>query len=140
MQYCGRASWLKPVLFLQLSLTESELGKLGSVKVEAVVNPTNGELDLKDPVGSALEKAGGRDFVDGIKDARKSHCPLEVGTACVSAAGSSMAARFVIHCHVPLWGSEKCEDQLEKTVKSCLSAAEEKKLKSVAFPSLPAAR
>lgn len=53
---------------------------------------------------------------------------------------SGMAARFIIHCNVPQWGSEKCEDQLEKTVKNCLSAAEEKKLKSVAFPSLPAGR
>lgn len=51
-----------------------------------------------------------------------------------------MAARFIIHCNVPQWGSEKCEDQLEKTVKNCLSAAEDKKLKSVAFPSLPAGR
>lgn len=53
---------------------------------------------------------------------------------------SGMAARFIIHCNVPQWGSEKCEDQLEKTVKNCLSAAEDKKLKSVAFPSLPAGR
>lgn len=53
---------------------------------------------------------------------------------------SGMAARFIIHCNVPQWGSDKCEDQLEKTVKNCLSAAEEKKLKSVAFPSLPAGR
>lgn len=53
---------------------------------------------------------------------------------------SGMAARFIIHCNVPQWGTDKCEDQLEKTVKNCLSAAEEKKLKSVAFPSLPAGR
>uniref|UniRef100_A0A3B3ZY06 Macro domain-containing protein n=1 Tax=Periophthalmus magnuspinnatus TaxID=409849 RepID=A0A3B3ZY06_9GOBI len=125
-------------LFLgqKLSLTESDLGKLGSVKVEAIINPTNADLDLKDPVGSALEKAGGRDFVDGVKEARKSHCPLEVGAACVSAA----SARFVIHGHVPQWGSDRCEEHLDKTVRSCLSAAEEKKLKSVAFPSLLSAR
>lgn len=53
---------------------------------------------------------------------------------------SGMAARFVIHCNVPPWGSDRCEDQLEKTVKNCLSAAEEKKLKSVAFPPLPSGR
>ena len=61
-------------------------------------------------------------------------CPVAVSQA------SGMAARFVIHCNVPHWGSEKCEDQLEKTVKNCLSAAEEKKLKSVAFPPLPSGR
>lgn len=60
-------------------------------------------------------------------------------TVAVSQA-NGMAARFIIHCNVPQWGTEKCEDQLEKTVKNCLSAAEDKKLKSVAFPSLPAGR
>lgn len=128
-------------LFLgqKLSLTESELGKIGTIKVEGIINPTNAEMDLKDGVGNALEKAGGREFLDGVKELRKAQGPLEVASVAVSQA-NGMAARFIIHCNVPQWGSEKCEDQLEKTVKNCLSAAEEKKLKSVAFPSLPAGR
>ncbi|XP_071758019.1 core histone macro-H2A.2 [Centroberyx gerrardi] len=128
-------------LFLgqKLSLTESEIGKIGTIKVEGIINPTNAEMDLKDGVGNALEKAGGREFLDAVKELRKAQGPLEVASVAVSQA-SGMAARFVIHCNVPQWGSEKCEDQLEKTVKNCLSAAEEKKLKSVAFPSLPAGR
>ncbi|CAL8361839.1 unnamed protein product [Boreogadus saida] len=128
-------------LFLgqKLSLTESEISKIGSIKVEGIINPTNAEMDLKEGVGSALEKAGGREFLDGVKELRKAQGPLEVASVAVSQA-SGMPARFVIHCNVPTWGSEKCEDQLEKTVKNCLSAAEEKKLKSVAFPSLPTGR
>ncbi|TNM99805.1 core histone macro-H2A.2 [Takifugu flavidus] len=128
-------------LFLgqKLSLTESEVSKMGTIKVEGIINPTNAEMDLKDGVGTALEKVGGRDFLEGVKELRKSQGPLEVSAVAVSQA-SGMAARFVIHCNVPQWGSEKCEDQLEKTVKNCLSAAEERKLKSVAFPSLPAGR
>lgn len=128
-------------LFLgqKLSLTESEISKIGSIKVEGIINPTNAEMDLKDGVGNALEKAGGREFLDGVKELRKAQGPLEVASVAVSQA-SGMAARFIIHCNIPQWGSDKCEDQLEKTVKNCLSAAEEKKLKSVAFPSLPAGR
>ncbi|XP_029305516.1 core histone macro-H2A.2 isoform X2 [Cottoperca gobio] len=128
-------------LFLgqKLSLTESEISKIGTIKVEGIINPTNAEMDLKDGVGTALEKAGGREFLEGVKELRKGQGPLEVASVAVSQA-SGMAARFIIHCNVPQWGSEKCEDQLEKTVKNCLSAAEEKKLKSVAFPSLPAGR
>ncbi|XP_020482617.1 core histone macro-H2A.2 [Labrus bergylta] len=128
-------------LFLgqKLSLTESEIGKIGTIKVEGIINPTNAEMDLKDGVGNALEKVGGREFQDTVKELRKAQGPLEVASVAVSQA-SGMAARFVIHCNVPQWGSEKCEDQLEKTVENCLSAAEEKKLKSVAFPSLPAGR
>lgn len=128
-------------LFLgqKLSLTESEISKIGTIKVEGIINPTNAEIDLKEGIGNALEKAGGKDFLETVKELRKSQGPLEVASAAVSQA-NGMAARFIIHCHVPQWGSEKCEDQLEKTVKNCLSAAEEKKLKSVAFPSLPAGR
>ncbi|XP_033469566.1 core histone macro-H2A.2 isoform X2 [Epinephelus lanceolatus] len=128
-------------LFLgqKLSLTESEISKIGTIKVEGIINPTNAEMDLKDGVGNALEKAGGREFLEGVKELRKAQGPLEVASVAVSQA-SGMAARFIIHCNVPQWGSDKCEDQLEKTVKNCLSAAEEKKLKSVAFPSLPAGR
>ncbi|XP_036402685.1 core histone macro-H2A.2 [Megalops cyprinoides] len=128
-------------LFLgqKLSLTESEISKIGSIQVEGIINPTNADIDLKDGVGNALEKAGGREFLESVKELRKSQGPLEVASVAVSQA-SGLAAQFVIHCNIPQWGSEKCEDQLEKTVKNCLSAAEEKKLKSVAFPSLPAGR
>ncbi|KAM6923067.1 core histone macro-H2A.2 isoform 1-T4 [Lycodopsis pacificus] len=162
-------------LFLgqKLSLTESEISKIGTIKVEGIINPTNSEMDLKDGVGeedmfmctrfllhksprsplpsllcspaavtfsgNALEKAGGREFLEAVKELRKAQGPLEVASVAVSQA-SGMAARFIIHCNVPQWGSEKCEDQLEKTVKNCLSAAEDKKLKSVAFPALPAGR
>lgn len=124
--------------------------------------------------GNALEKAGGKDFLEAVKELRKTQGPLEVASGRIWGSGSApsifnpiycflfvnscglwlfafstsvavsqasgMAARFIIHCNVPQWGSEKCEDQLEKTVKNCLSAAEEKKLKSVAFPSLPTGR
>uniref|UniRef100_A0A8D0G8H9 MacroH2A.2 histone n=1 Tax=Sphenodon punctatus TaxID=8508 RepID=A0A8D0G8H9_SPHPU len=53
---------------------------------------------------------------------------------------SGLAAKFVIHCHIPQWGSDKCEEQLEETIKNCLTAAENKKLKSVAFPPFPSGR
>lgn len=70
----------------------------------------------------------------------KSETSVRLPPVVAVSQASGMPARFVIHCNIPQWGSEKCEDQLEKTVKACLSAAEEKKLKSVAFPSLPAGR
>ena len=94
----------------QLSLTESEISKIGTIKVEGIINPTNAEMDLKDgvgeeavltcilysyqvlrfplltccccvvPVGNALEKAGGREFLDGVKELRKAQGPLEVAS------------------------------------------------------------
>lgn len=106
IQYCP--TWPTcSCLCSQLSLTESEISKIGSIKVEGIINPTNAEMDLKDGVGkedvvlcasplvselqvifsrcalvsgNALEKAGGREFLDGVKELRKAQGPLEVAS------------------------------------------------------------
>ncbi|XP_078284508.1 core histone macro-H2A.2 isoform X2 [Rhinoraja longicauda] len=128
-------------LFLgqKLSLTQSEISDIGSVKVECIINPTNAEIDLKEDVGNALEKAGGKEFLDAVKELRKSNGPLEV-TGAVLGQAPGLAAKFIIHCNIPQWGVDKCEEQLEKTVKNCLTLADEKKLKSIAFPSIASSR
>lgn len=78
--------------------------------MEGIINPTNAEMDLKDGVGekrvcdpssdsrrhvspaavsgNALEKAGGRDFLEGVKELRKAQAPLEV------AAGTNIFTFF----------------------------------------------
>ncbi|XP_032868463.1 core histone macro-H2A.2-like isoform X2 [Amblyraja radiata] len=98
-------------LFLgqKLSLTQSEVSKIGSVKVECIINPTNAEIDLKEDV-AVLGQAPG------------------------------LPAKFIIHCNIPQWGVDKCEEQLEKAVMNCLTLADEKKLKSIAFPSIASSR
>lgn len=55
-------------------------------------------------------------------------------------SGFGLPAKYVIHCNSPGWGSDKCEELLDKTVKNCLALADEKKLKSVAFPSIGSGR
>ncbi|OBS79169.1 hypothetical protein A6R68_18446 [Neotoma lepida] len=127
------------VLGQKLSLTQSDISHIGSMRVEGIVHPTTAEIDLKEEIGKALEKAGGKEFLETVKELRKSQGPLEVAEAAVSQS-SGLAAKFVIHCHIPQWGSDKCEEQLEETIKNCLSAAEDKKLKSVAFPPFPSGR
>lgn len=47
------------VLFLaitisQLSLTQSDISHIGSMKVEGIVHPTTAEIDLKEEIGEAL--------------------------------------------------------------------------------------
>ncbi|XP_051473117.1 core histone macro-H2A.2 isoform X1 [Apus apus] len=123
----------------KLSLTQSDISHIGSMKVEGIVHPTTAEIDLKEEIGKALEKAGGKEFLETVKELRKSQGPLEVAEAALTQS-SGLAAKFVIHCHIPQWGSEKCEEQLEETIKNCLTAAEDKKLKSVAFPPFPSGR
>ncbi|NXU53758.1 H2AW protein, partial [Turnix velox] len=123
----------------KLSLTQSDISHIGSMKVEGIVHPTTAEIDLKEEIGKALEKAGGKEFLETVKELRKSQGPLEVAEAALTQS-SGLAAKFVIHCHIPQWGSDKCEEQLEETIKNCLTAAEGKKLKSLAFPPFPSGR
>lgn len=65
--------------------------------------------------------------------------PVSSPPAAVS-AGHGLPAKFVIHCNSPVWGADKCEELLEKTVKNCLALADDKKLKSIAFPSIGSGR
>uniref|UniRef100_UPI00398EC8F6 core histone macro-H2A.1 isoform X1 n=1 Tax=Pristiophorus japonicus TaxID=55135 RepID=UPI00398EC8F6 len=128
-------------LFLgqKLHLIHSELSNIASFEVEAIINPTSADIELKDDLGNALEKKGGKEFTEAVNDLRKKNGPLDIAGAVLS-SGHGLPAKFVIHCNSPGWGSDKCEELLEKTVKNCLALADEKKLKSIAFPSIGSGR
>ncbi|XP_059911794.1 core histone macro-H2A.1 isoform X2 [Gadus macrocephalus] len=112
---------------------------LSNVESEAVVHPTSSSFYTGGEVGNALEKKGGKEFAEAVLELKKKHGPLEVAGAALS-GGFGLPAKYVIHCHSPSWGSDKCEELLEKTVKNCLALADDKKLKSVAFPSIGSGR
>ncbi|KAM6970406.1 core histone macro-H2A.1 isoform 1-T1 [Aplochiton taeniatus] len=125
-------------LFLgqKLQVVQADLSRFES---DAIVHPTSSTFYTGGEVGAALEKKGGKEFVDAVQELRKKNGPLDVAGAVLS-AGFGLPAKFVIHCHSPGWGSDKCEEMLEKTVKNCLALADEKKLKTVAFPSIGSGR
>uniref|UniRef100_A0A8D0S161 MacroH2A.1 histone n=1 Tax=Sus scrofa TaxID=9823 RepID=A0A8D0S161_PIG len=112
---------------------------IASIDSDAVVHPTNTDFYTGGEVGNTLEKKGGKEFVEAVLELRKKNGPLEVAGAAVS-AGHGLPAKFVIHCNSPVWGADKCEELLEKTVKNCLALADDKKLKSIAFPSIGSGR
>ncbi|XP_061607607.1 core histone macro-H2A.1 isoform X2 [Phyllopteryx taeniolatus] len=109
------------------------------VESDAVVHPTSSAFYTGGEVGSALEKKGGKELAEAVLEMKKKNGPLVVAGA-VLTAGFGLPAKYVIHCNSPVWGSDKCEEMLEKTVKNCLALADEKKLKSVAFPSIGSGR
>nr|XP_055035641.1 core histone macro-H2A.1 isoform X1 [Misgurnus anguillicaudatus] len=112
---------------------------IATIESEAIVHPTNSTFYLGGEVGNSLEKKGGKEFGDAVVELRKKNGPLEVAGAALT-SGYGLPAKFVIHCNSPGWGSDKCEEMLDKTVKNCLALADEKKLKSVAFPSIGSGR
>jgi len=77
-------------------------------------------------------------FLSSLYQTNRSSSPLL--PSAVLTAGFGLPAKYVIHCNSPGWGSDKCDEMLEKTVKNCLAMADEKKLKSVAFPSIGSGR
>lgn len=125
-------------LFLgqKLQVVKADIATLES---DAVVHPTGSDIYTGGEVGSALEKKGGKEFMEAVIELKKKNGPLDVAGAAVS-SGHGLPAKFVIHCNSPSWGSDKCEELLEKTVKNCLALADEKKIKSIAFPSIGSGR
>ncbi|KAL6098288.1 core histone macro-H2A.1 isoform X2 [Pungitius pungitius] len=125
-------------LFLgqKLQVVQADISMVDS---DAVVHPTNSSFYSGGNVGSALEKKGGKEFSEALSELKKRSGPLEVAGAMLT-AGFGLPAKYVIHCNSPAWGSDRCEEMLDKTVKNCLALADEKKLKSVAFPSIGSGR
>ncbi|KAK7809858.1 hypothetical protein U0070_007714 [Myodes glareolus] len=128
-------------LFLgqKLNLIHSEISNLADFEEAAIINPTNADIDLKDNLGNILEKKDCKEFLEAVLELRKKNGPLETAGAAVS-AGRGLPAKFVIHCNSPVWGTDKREELLEKTVKNCLALSDDRKLKSIAFPSIGTGR
>lgn len=55
------------LFLLQLSLTQSDISHIGSMRVEGIVHPTTAEIDLKEEIG----KAWGLERGHGV-----AHCPV----------------------------------------------------------------
>ena len=54
--------------------------------------------------------------------------------------GHHFPAKYVVHCCSPKWSDAKAQELLDKTVKNCLTLADEKDLKSISFPSIGSGR
>ena len=102
-------------------------------RVGAIVNPTNEEMRPTGGVSSAIHEYGGPDIAVECLWLGK----LPLGQAFATTAGQ-LLADFVIHIVPPIWdGGGKDEDRkLASAYRTCLQIAEEKKIRSVAFPSL----
>jgi len=63
--------------------------------------------------------------------------------SCFTAAvcsGHNFPAKWVIHVNGPSWGEVDAADKLEKTMKNCLTLADQKNLKSLAIPAIGSGR
>lgn len=123
-------------LFLGQKLTVV-LGDVAHVNADAAIHPTNANFSFTGEVGQALEKVGGKDFQQEVKDLLASRGPLESTAAALTPVpGHLFQAKHVLHCHVPAAGSANSAELLEKCVRNCLSLADEKNMRVLTFPPL----
>ncbi|CAH1795410.1 unnamed protein product [Owenia fusiformis] len=125
-------------LFLGQKLTVLQ-GDLVKVAADAIVHPTNSSLSMVGEVGSAIEKAGGKEFSQEVKDLLSNNGNLDISGAAIC-PGHNFPAKYVVHVNGPTWSTPNCQQALEKAVTNCLKLADTKKLRIIAFPSIGSGR
>ncbi len=100
--------------------------------IEAVVNAANAMLRPGGGVAGAIHKAAG----PGLYQECKPLAPIKTGEAVIT-SGHMLPNAYVIHALGPVYAAEKDPAaKLAGTYRSCLMRAEEKGIKSVAFPAI----
>jgi O-acetyl-ADP-ribose deacetylase len=118
---------------LSLEIVE---GDITTLTVDTIVNAANKYLAHGGGVALAIVRKGGLAIQVESTALIAKRGPLATGDAVIT-GGGKLPAKFVIHTVGPVWGEQSEEESdklLRKAVKSCLALADEKALKSIAFP------
>jgi len=108
-----------------------EEGNLVLLDVEAVVNAANKNLILGGGVAGAIRQFGG----PSIQEECNKIGPISVGEAVITEAGN-LKAEYVIHAVGPVYGEGNEDTKLANATLNSLRIADEKKIKSIAFPAI----
>ena len=106
-------------------------GDITQADVEAVVNAANNDLQLGGGVAGAIRRKGGPSIQEECD--RIGRVPL--GEAAITGGGQLKAA-YVIHAASMQLGGQTTAENLEASTRNSLMRAEEKKIRSIAFPAI----
>ena len=106
-------------------------GDITDTDVEAVVNAANNDLQLGAGVAGAIRRKGG----PAIQEECDRIGTIPLGEAAIT-TGGRMKAKYVIHAASMSLGGSTTAENLEASTRNSLLRAEEKKLKSIAFPAI----
>ena len=108
-----------------------EQGDLTEMATDAIVNAANNDLILGGGVAGAIRRKGG----DQIQDECNEIGSIPVGYAAIT-TGGKLKARFVIHAASMRLGGTTTAQALRSSTAHCLRIANDRGLKSIAFPAM----
>ena len=106
-------------------------GDITDMAVDAIVNAANNDLILGAGVAGAIRRKGG----PRIEEECERLGPIAVGEAAVT-TGGNLKALYVIHAASMTLGGKTTADSLRLATRQALLRAEEKAIKSIAFPAV----
>ncbi len=106
-------------------------GDITELTVDAIVNPANYQLSMKEGLAAVIKEKGGEEIeIDAMAKG-----PIKVGDA-VSTHAGKLKASHIIHT-VTVTSSQKTDDEiLRRAIVSALKRADELEIHSMAFPAL----
>ena len=106
-------------------------GDITEADVEAVVNAANNDLELGGGVAGAIRRKGGPSIQEECHRIGR----VPIGEAAIT-GGGNLKAKYVIHAASMQLGGRTTAENLEAATRNSLRRAEEKKIKSIAFPAV----
>ncbi|UCD17079.1 MAG: macro domain-containing protein [Candidatus Zixiibacteriota bacterium] len=106
-------------------------GDITDMEIESFVYYAQHDLALGSGFGTAIAMRGG----PSIQEELKQYGTLETTGVVISSAGS-MKAEHIIHAVGPRFQEHDLESKLRTTIINCLTLADEKGIKSIAFPAM----
>ncbi len=106
-------------------------GDITDLAVDAIVNAANTDLILGAGVAGAIRRKGG----PRVEEACERVGPIALGEAAVT-TGGTLKAYYVIHAASMHLGGRTTAESLRLSTRHSLMRAEEKALKSIAFPAV----
>ncbi|MFO0745000.1 MAG: macro domain-containing protein [Myxococcota bacterium] len=108
-------------------------GDITRLQLDAIVNPSNPDLNGAMGVDAAIHKAAGPDLARACQKL----APVDFGQACIT-PGFKLPAKAIIHVAGPVWrdGSYDEETELSLTYDAALELARQHRVRSIAFPAI----
>jgi O-acetyl-ADP-ribose deacetylase (regulator of RNase III) len=106
-------------------------GDITEADTDAIVNAANNDLQLGAGVAGAIRRKGG----PSIQQECDRIGPIPLGEAAIT-GGGYLQAQHVIHAASMQLGGRTTAESLEASTRNSLQRAEEKNLRSIAFPAI----